>query len=62
MRAFILVLETPYFVATDPEGNFRLEDVPAGTYTLKAWLNPRRELAASVTVPEEGEVAVTLHD
>jgi plastocyanin len=41
MRGLILVLATPYFVTTDTSGRFRLERLPAGHYTLKAWLDSR---------------------
>ena len=39
MRGLILVLNTPYFVTTDTTGNFRLTGLPAGKFTLKAWVN-----------------------
>jgi plastocyanin len=41
MRGTVLVLETPYFVRTDSQGRYRLEHLPAGTYTLKAWVTER---------------------
>ena len=41
MRGLILVLNTPYFVMTDTNGHFRLEGLPAGHYTLKAWIDSR---------------------
>jgi plastocyanin len=41
MRGLILVLNTPYFVMTDTNGHFRLEGLPAGHYTLKAWVDSR---------------------
>src|SRR5437773_5381712 len=41
MRGLILVLNTPYFVMTDTAGRFRLEGLPAGRYTLKAWIDSR---------------------
>jgi plastocyanin len=41
MRGLILVLDTPYFVATDPEGHFRLTGLPSGHFTLKAWLDSK---------------------
>ena len=41
MRGLILVLNTSYFVVTDPDGRFRLGGLPAGRYTLKAWIDSR---------------------
>src|SRR6266496_2844779 len=41
MRALILVLNTPYFVVTDADGRFRLSRLPAGHYTLKAWIDSK---------------------
>lgn len=41
MRGLILVLNTPYFVMSDTAGRFRLDKLPAGDYTLKAWIDSR---------------------
>ena len=41
MRGLILVLDTPYFVVTDADGRFRLSRLPAGHYTLKAWIDSK---------------------
>jgi plastocyanin len=41
MRGLILVLGTPHFVITDDSGRFRLPGLPAGHYTLKAWVDSR---------------------
>jgi plastocyanin len=41
MRGLILVLDTPYFVLTDAQGRFRLTNLPAGHFLLKAWLDSR---------------------
>jgi len=35
MSAVIVVLNTPYFEATQKNGNFQLNNVPAGEYTLR---------------------------
>jgi plastocyanin len=50
MRALILVLDTPYFVISDAEGRYRLKDIPAGRYTLKAWLSSKTTLERPVQV------------
>lgn len=41
MRGLILVLSTPYFTVTEPDGRYRLSGLPAGHYLLKAWINSR---------------------
>ncbi len=48
MRGLILVLATPYFVLTDPDGHYRLNGLPAGRYILKAWLDSRTTLERTV--------------
>jgi plastocyanin len=56
MRALILVLETPHFAVTEPDGSFRLTGLPAGRYVLKAWIDSKTtketpvELAADATL------------
>ncbi len=57
MRGLILVLNTPYFVMTDAEGRFRLTNLPAGHFVLKAWLDSR----TNRTRPVELKSGVTLH-
>jgi plastocyanin len=41
MRGLILVLNTPHFVMSDTAGRYRLDKLPAGHYTLKAWIDSR---------------------
>ncbi len=41
MRGLILVLDTPYFATTEPDGSFRLTGLPPGKYVLKAWIDSR---------------------
>jgi plastocyanin len=41
MRGLILVLATPHFALTDDSGHFKLTGLPAGHYTLKAWIDSR---------------------
>lgn len=37
MRAYVGVVEHPYFAVTTNGGRFELKGVPPGTYTLEAW-------------------------
>jgi plastocyanin len=55
MRAIILILPTPYFVTSGTEGAYRLTGLPAGHYTLKAWLDSTTTLSQPVDL-EEGSV------
>jgi plastocyanin len=41
MRALILVLNTPHFMVTDAQGQFRLTGLPTGRYVLKAWIDSK---------------------
>ncbi|CAN5370184.1 hypothetical protein BH20VER3_BH20VER3_11950 [soil metagenome] len=41
MRGLILVLDTPYFTITDAQGHFRLTNLPAGHFVLKAWVDSK---------------------
>lgn len=36
MRAYVSVLEHPFFAVTDDTGNFKIEGLPPGTYQLEA--------------------------
>jgi plastocyanin len=59
MRGTILVLDTPHFVKTDPTtGHYRLEHLPAGKYTLKAWLNETTVLEKPVELTDGGSLKV----
>src|SRR3954469_5835835 len=39
MRGLLLVVNTPFFATTEPDGHYRLNGLPAGHYTLKAWID-----------------------
>jgi plastocyanin len=53
MSAYIMVVDTPYFAVTDRQGNFRIRDVPPGTYTLHAWHESGATLQRMVTIKGE---------
>ena len=37
MSAYIVVSPTPYFAQSDATGNFKIEKVPDGKYTIVVW-------------------------
>jgi plastocyanin len=50
MRGVILVLDTPYFARTETNGSYRLPNLPAGQYRLKAWVDEKHVYEQPVTV------------
>jgi plastocyanin len=41
MRGLILVLDSPYFTITDAAGHYRLTNLPAGHFVVKAWVDSK---------------------
>ena len=58
MHCIILVLENPYFAATEEDGHYRISNVPPGTYKLRAWHERLPADEREITVPTNGEVKV----
>jgi len=58
MRGLVLVLDTPHFVVTDEAGNFRLTGLPAGHYTLKAWIDSATVRTHPVDLAPEAGIRV----
>ena len=56
MSCIILVLETPWFAATDDRGRYAIKGVPPGVYQLRAWHERLPAQEREITVPESGEV------
>ncbi|MGH9321261.1 MAG: hypothetical protein ACRD21_16280 [Vicinamibacteria bacterium] len=53
MSAFLLVRDNPYYVWTTPDGGFRIDGVPPGNYTLRAW-HEEGDAAQPVSITESG--------
>ncbi len=60
MRAYLIVTTHPYATISDAEGRFSLDQVPAGTYTLRLWHERLGELSRRVLVGEKQEVWLSL--
>lgn len=50
MQAYVGVLPHPYFSTSGPDGAFRIEGLPAGTYTVEAWHEEYGTQTQQVTV------------
>ena len=59
MRAYVVASEHPYFGVTDERGDTRILNVPAGEHDISVWHERLGQLQAHVTVPSNGEAAVT---
>lgn len=58
MRGIVLVLDTPHFVISGTDGNFKLGGLPAGNYKLKAWIDSRTTLEKPVTLTSGGKLKI----
>ena len=54
MEGYIVTLQNPYFAVSDKDGNFTIENVPAGKYTLKIWHEKLKGAAQEIVVKETG--------
>ena len=58
MSCIVLVLENPFFASTDKNGKFRIENIPPGNYSIKAWHERLPSQTKQVSVPASGESVV----
>lgn len=56
MLGFVHVFDHPFFAVTDDNGAFSIPNLPAGTYTVKAWHEDAGVRSQEVTVVESGDV------
>jgi plastocyanin len=59
MRAWVVVAEHPFYAVTNDRGEFVLENVPPGTYTLQVWHESLGAVKKDVAV-SDGVTAVTV--
>ena len=58
MKAWVLVQDHPFFAVTDSQGNFRIENIPPGTYEVIAWqekFKMKRAITKTVEVKDSEE-------
>jgi plastocyanin len=57
MKAWIGVVDNPYFAVTGANGSFELKNVPPGVYTVEAWHEDLATQDLQVTVAASGKAA-----
>jgi hypothetical protein len=60
MRGWVVVTPHPFYAITDAQGRFRLDNLPAGRYTLQMWHERLGQVSRPVTVAADGATSVTL--
>jgi len=60
MSGFIVVSPTPYFAQTDSTGNFKIENIPDGKYTVVAWHEGSKSQSKPVEVAGTAKVDFTI--
>jgi plastocyanin len=58
MNAFILVFAHRHFALTNAQGEYRIEGIPPGNYTVSVWHPVLSGKSASIHIPEQGGEAV----
>jgi plastocyanin len=60
MSGYIVVVPTPYFVTTDKSGEFKIENVPDGSYSVTAWHEGAKNQSKPVSVSGDTKADFTL--
>jgi plastocyanin len=60
MSGYIIVTPTPYYAETDAAGNFKIANVPDGSYTLTAWHEGFKNQSKPVSVAGQTTVEFAL--
>ncbi|MFQ5862651.1 MAG: carboxypeptidase regulatory-like domain-containing protein [Candidatus Brocadiales bacterium] len=56
MEGYVVVLQNPCFAKTDKDGNYTIENVPPGSYTLSVWNKKYKTVSQQIEVTEGGNV------
>jgi plastocyanin len=60
MSGYIVVSPTPYFATSDKSGNYKIENVPDGSYTVTAWHEGGKPQSKPVTVSGDSKADFAL--
>jgi hypothetical protein len=60
MNGYIVVVPTPYFALTSESGEYKIENVPDGSYSLAAWHEGIKNQSKHVDVAGDAKADFTL--
>jgi plastocyanin len=60
MAGYVVVAPTPFFATTDKSGEYKIENVPDGNYTVTAWHEGAKNQSKPVTVAGDSKADFTL--
>jgi len=60
MAGYVVVSPTPYFATTDKSGEYKIENVPDGSYTVTAWHEGAKGQSKPVSVAGDTKADFTL--
>lgn len=60
MSAYLVVVSTPYFAISDQTGNYKIENVPDGSYTVVAWHEGAKSQSKPMAVSGDAKADFTL--
>ena len=60
MLTYVVVLENTAYALTDKDGAYQINDVPAGTHTINAWLPKTKRISQEIQIQSGQEIEVHL--
>jgi plastocyanin len=60
MSGYVVVSPTPYFAKTDKSGEYKIDNVPDGSYSVTAWHEGAKNQSKPVTVTGDSKADFTL--
>jgi plastocyanin len=60
MSGYLVIVPTPYFVQTDSSGDYKIDNVPDGQYTVTAWHEGSKTQSKPVAVSGDAKADFTL--